>query len=151
MAVCGLLASLPALHLSTGMCACVSGAVCAHNTCVQCNSAPCDLLGVGALWLPDAHCCGKSVGTGEAGGCDKLARHPPRTREPFRDSERMDAQRSRTQHEQGLECPKPNPPVATTLFSSPPLPHFLKPLLDVCSLAAPQEGFPVRTLQQRPL
>lgn len=151
MAVCGLLASLPALHLSACMCACVSGAVCAHTR--VCNATRHRVICWG--WEPCGSqmltCCGKSVGTGEAGGCDELARHPPRTREPFRDSERMYAQLSRTQHEQGFECPKLNPPEATTRLSSPPLPHFLKPLLDVSSLAAPQEGFPIRTLQQRPL
>lgn len=31
MAVCGIPASLPALHLSACTCECVSGAVCAHT------------------------------------------------------------------------------------------------------------------------
>lgn len=47
MAVCGVLASLPALHLSACVRACLGPRVHAC-TCVQCNSAPCDMLG----WEP---------------------------------------------------------------------------------------------------
>lgn len=54
MAVCGIPASLLALHLAACVRACRGPRMHTH-TCVQRNVAPCDMLGVGALWLPDAH------------------------------------------------------------------------------------------------
>lgn len=53
MAVCGIPASLLALHLAACVHACLGPRMHTH-TYVQRNSAPCDVLGVGVLWLPDA-------------------------------------------------------------------------------------------------
>lgn len=78
MSVCGILASLPALHLSACVCACMSGAVCAHAQCVF-NAIRHHVICWGrepcGSWT--LTCCAKSVGAGDAGGCESW-HDPPR-------------------------------------------------------------------------
>ena len=52
--LCGAPASLLAAHPADAcVCACLGPRVRTHRCALR--SAPCDMLGVGAPWLPDAH------------------------------------------------------------------------------------------------
>lgn len=148
MAVCGVLASLPALHLSACVSACLGPRVHAC-TCVQCSSAPCDMLGwePGGFRMPVLLCYVPR--TGEAGGCTS---HPG-TWEPFKDACAPSAlMNARRQQEEGLlRLRRPNPPEATAPSPSPPSPPPSERTLWITPVwQPPKRGFRIRSLQQRP-
>lgn len=122
MAVCGVLASFPALHLSA--CVCVWGRVRTRAPVFNAVRHRVICWGGSPVASGCLSCCATSLRTGEAGGWTSH----PRAREPLYDACAPSAlTNARRQQEEGLlRLRRPNPPEATAPSPSPPSPPLLK-------------------------